>query len=104
MTAEIIARLVETHGEGGLCPSAADWTAIFAIEGTVHVLNLLEFSPGGAASYRRYAAAVEDAFNRAGGVQLFFGPIGHAFGTEPTQKWDAAILTRYPSAGALATM
>lgn len=112
---QIVERLVSLHGEGGVCPSASDWRAIFALRGAgaIHILNLLKYKPqvatsdgtiAGAAAYARYAAGVGAAFNRAGGERIFFGRVGHMFALGPSADWDAAVLTRYPSADALAQM
>jgi hypothetical protein len=112
---DIIARLVAIHGEAGVCPTTADWRAIFALgDGRpVQILNLLAFKPrvetsdgaiSGAAAYGKYAAAVAGAFGRAGGQRVFFGRVGHAFAFGAAGQWDAAIVTRYPSAQALAGM
>lgn len=43
MSDATIKRLIETHGEGGLAPTATDWRAIFTITGEVALLNLLAF-------------------------------------------------------------
>ena len=121
MTGEagMIARLVALHGEEGVCPTAADWRAIFAVaaDGPVQILNLLRFHDRvaaaegeitGAEAYARYGAGVAGAFARAGGKRLFRGAVGHAFGShEDTDRdagWDAVVVTAYPSAAALAGM
>lgn len=112
---DLVSRLVALHGEGGLCPTADDWRAIFAIgdAGPLHLLNLLKFKPSveapggaitGAAAYGRYAAANAGPFARAGGERVYFGRVGHMFGLGEAGEWDAAIMTRYPSARALAQM
>lgn len=110
-----IARLVSVHGEDGVCPTADDWRAIFTLgkQEPIHILNLLAFKPqvdtgsspiSGAAAYAKYAAGVAQAFARVGGERVFFGRVGHMFGSGDLFHWDAAIVTRYPSAGALAEM
>jgi uncharacterized protein (DUF1330 family) len=112
-TDDIVSRLVKLHGEGGAAPTADDWRSILALPGAVPLLNLLKFReqanlPGGpisgAKAYARYSAAVAPAFARAGGERLFFGPVAHSLGPGDDADWDAAILTRYPSAQALAAM
>jgi uncharacterized protein (DUF1330 family) len=114
-TAALVARLIEMHGEGGVCPTAEDWFKIMALgeNGPVHILNLLKFKDevetgegpiSGAAAYGKYSAGVSGAFSRAGGQRLYFGRVGHMFGLGVGDDWDAAILTRYPSAAALAQM
>jgi uncharacterized protein (DUF1330 family) len=112
----LVDRLVSIHGEGGACPTAADWRAIFTAGGDrpLSIVNLLRFTnevdtpdgPGsGAAAYRRYSSATAGAFARAGGEVLFFGPaVAHAFGLGEIDQWDATVVTRYPSAEALARM
>ena len=42
--AHLVERLVTAYGEEGICPTAADWHAILAVEGAIHVLNLLAFA------------------------------------------------------------
>jgi uncharacterized protein (DUF1330 family) len=112
----LVDQLVSIHGEGGACPTAADWRAIFAAggDGPISIVNLLGFasevetpdgSGSGADSYRRYSSATAGAFARAGGEVLFFGhAVAHAFGLGAIDGWDATVVTRYPSAEALARM
>lgn len=111
--AEIINALISIHGEEGVCPSREDWRRIFERPGPVPLLNLLKFreqieTPGGTVTgvraYAQYSAGVADAFRRAGGERLFYAPVASVFGLGDTATWDAAILTRYPSARALAGM
>ncbi|MGH1351117.1 MAG: DUF1330 domain-containing protein [Methyloligellaceae bacterium] len=113
MSDDIIQKLIATHGEGGAAPTLEDWQAIFQIQGSVPILNLLKFKPSvtgnagnitGEEAYGRYANEAGPAFARAGGQQLFYGKAHHIFGTGDTSDWDAVILTRYPSAKALANM
>jgi hypothetical protein len=111
---EIIQRLVTIHGETGLSPTARDWKAIFAFNGgPIEIMNLLKFKAevatpdgpiSGTAAYGRYAAANAQPFARAGGERLYFGRVAHIFGLGEAPGWDAAILTQYPSAAALAGM
>ena len=114
-TEGLVDRLVSLHGEGGLCPTADDWHRIFAAGGTapVSLLNLLKFRAeidgpsgpiSGADAYRHYAADNAAAFARVGGEVVFFGDVGHVFGLGPVDDWDAAIVTRYPTAASLAQM
>lgn len=112
-TDDLVHQLVALHGEEGICPTAADWRAILAVEGAIHVLNLLAFKDevltatgirSGADAYRRYTRTVADPFARVGGERVFFGAVGHVFAFGATDDWDTAILTRYPSAHALAEM
>ena len=110
---DLVEQLVALHGEEGVCPTADDWRAILAVDGRVVLLNLLAFvhyvdayagPRNGALEYYEYRQAVGPAFLRAGGRELYFGEVGHRFGTAEPQRWDAAVLTRYPSARALAGM
>jgi uncharacterized protein (DUF1330 family) len=112
-TDDLVRQLVALHGEEGICPTAADWRGILAIEGAIHVLNLLAFKDevptatgtrSGADAYRQYTTTVAEPFARAGGERVFFGAVGHVFAFGATDQWDTAILTRYPSARALAAM
>ena len=111
----LVKQLVATHGEGGVCPSAESWREIFKLGGDnpIHIINLLKFrhrveSPdgpiAGAVAYGKYSAGVAAAFSRVGGKRLYFGRVGHMFGLGPLNDWDATIVTRYPSALALAEM
>lgn len=109
-----IDRLVEIHGEGGAAPTREDWRKIFALgEKPVFILNLLRFAEraptedgeiSGAEAYGRYVAGMGASFLRVGGERLFFGRVGSQFGLAFAEEWDAAILTRYPNAEALARM
>jgi hypothetical protein len=111
---EVIQRLVAAHGETGLSPTVRDWTAIFEFDGRpIEIMNLLKFKAevatpdgpiSGAAAYGRYAAANAQPFARVGGERLYFGRVAHIFGLGEAPDWDAAILTRYPSPLALASM
>jgi hypothetical protein len=112
-TDDLVQQLVALHGEDGICPTAADWRAILAIEGAIHVLNLLAFKDEvptdtgtrtGTDAYVRYTRTVAAPFARVGGERVFFGAVGHVFAFGATDDWDTAILTRYPSAHALAMM
>jgi len=103
----LIARLVGLHGEGGLAPTATDWRRIFDVagDGPLTVVNLLGFrAVTGEQAYHRYTRATAGAFERAGGELLYFGTVAHAFGLGDHGDWDAVIVTRYPSARALADM
>lgn len=110
----LVKRLVATHGEQGVCPAARDWRAILSLGPTpVNVLNLLKFKSRvetpegvicGADAYARYAAGNARAFGRVGGEVVHFAHVKHSFGLGPLRDWDATILTRYPSARALAAM
>lgn len=113
--AVMIDRLVVVHGEEGICPTAADWRAIFDLgaAGPVHILNLLKFRPqvetptgpvSGTVAYGKYASGMAQAFIRVGGERIFFGHVGHMFAFGNVDLWDATIVTRYPSAAALAEM
>ncbi len=113
MSEDVIDKLVKLHGEGGLAPTRKDWQVIFAIEDAVPILNLLQFhfqvkcDEGmitGAEAYERYGQEAGPAFMRCGGKRIFFGNVEHIFGSEEGKGWDAAILTSYPSAAALANM
>lgn len=111
----LIDRIVGIHGEGGLAPTAASWRRIFEVggEGPVTFVNLLGFHPAvvssegpltGEQAYHRYIRATAGAFERVGGELLYFGSVGHGFGLDDHGDWDAVIVTRYPSARALADM
>ncbi len=116
MSTEIlIEKLVEIHGEEGVCPTAHSWREIFKLgqSGPIHIINLLKFrqqvdtpegSISGAAAYGKYTAGVGTAFVRVGGQRIYFGRVGHIFALGDAGDWDAAIVTRYPSADALAQM
>ena len=109
----MVQRLVATHGEEGICPSAADWQAILELpEQPFAILNLLKFRKhvevdgrelAGAAAYRQYSAAVASAFQRHGGTRLFIGRVAHFF-PQDLDDWDLAVLARYPNPIALAQM
>lgn len=113
--AELIRQLVAIHGEEGVSPTAGSWREIFRLgrDGPIHIINLLKFrqqvasSEGqisGAAAYGKYTAGMGSTFARVGGQRIYFGQVGHAFALGPVTDWDAAIVTRYPSAAALAQM
>ena len=110
---DLVGRLVTTHGEGGVCPTASDWHMILTHKGTLHLLNLLKFRPSvdtddgpisGADAYDKYSSGVAQAFAEAGGRQIFRGRVQHMFAFGAVSGSDAAVVTRYPSAEALAQM
>jgi uncharacterized protein (DUF1330 family) len=110
---DLVEQLVATHGEEGVCPAASDWRAILAQEGAIHILNLLKFRPSvetddgpisGAEAYGKYSSGVTEAFAGVGGQRIFRGHIEHMFSFGTVPGWDAAVVTRYPSADALAQM
>jgi uncharacterized protein (DUF1330 family) len=114
-TSALVERLISVHGQEGVCPTASDWRAILALEGQgpFHLLNLLKFkqhvdTPNGAmlgaVAYAKYTSGVAKAFARVGGQRIFFGRVEHMFAFGTAASWDAAIVTRYPSARALADM
>jgi uncharacterized protein (DUF1330 family) len=112
---DLVRKLVETHGEEGVCPTADSWREIFNLggDGPIHIINLLKFrqhvdtaegSISGATAYGKYVAGVAPAFARMGGQRVYFDRVGHIFAFGAVSDWDAAIVTRYPSADALARM
>ncbi|MDY7106927.1 MAG: DUF1330 domain-containing protein [Actinomycetota bacterium] len=130
-TAATIDRLVDLHGEGGMCPTAADWWRIFDLgaDRPVTIVNLLGHEPtvrtpdgdvSGADAYRAYSAGIAGAFRRVGGRLLLSGHVRHAWGSDDAvtsgdarpgtpsgddhHAIDAVVVTRYPSASALAAM
>jgi len=114
-TENSIRKLVKTHGEEGVCPTADSWREIFKLgrNGPIHIINLLKFKQqvdtpegpiSGSAAYGKYTAGVGPAFARVGGQRLYFGHVGHIFALGEVCDWDTAIVTRYPSADALAQM
>lgn len=85
---DLVGRLVTTHGEGGVCPTASDWHMILTHKGTLHLLNLLKFRPSvdtddgpisGADAYDKYSSGVAQAFAEAGGRRIFRGRVQHMF-------------------------
>jgi uncharacterized protein (DUF1330 family) len=113
-TEALIQQLITTHGEEGVCPTREDWRAIFAIgPGPIRILNLLKFARevtgeggkiSGESAYGNYVQGVGPVFQRAGGTRIFAGRVGASFAMGPKGDWDFAIVTRYPSAAALAAM
>jgi uncharacterized protein (DUF1330 family) len=112
---ELVKKLVAIHGEEGVSPTAHSWREIFRLgkDGPIHIINLLKFRQqvdtldgpiSGVAAYGKYTEGVGPAFARVGGQRIYFGQVGHAFALGPVTDWDAAIVTRYPSADALAQM
>jgi uncharacterized protein (DUF1330 family) len=110
-----VRKLVETHGEEGVCPTTHSWREIFRLgrKGPIHIINLLKFKQkvdtpdgpvSGVTAYGKYTASVGPAFARVAGQRLYFGHVGHIFALGDVGDWDAAIVTRYPSADALAQM
>ena len=104
----VIRELVELHGEGGVCPTAAEWRAILSrpADRALELLNLLAFveevetddgPASGADAYRAYTEAAAPAFERAGATLLHLAPVEQGFGTPPDQEWDMVVLTRYPT-------
>ncbi|MGH1422144.1 MAG: hypothetical protein ACRBEQ_10025 [Hyphomonas sp.] len=115
MVAETIDRLVELHGEAGVCPTREEWRAIFEVssDGPIQILNLLKFEPQvttldgqitGQEAYGLYSQGVGPAFMGVGAKRLHAAQVGMAFGLGATRDWDFMIMTQYPSAKALAEM
>ncbi|MGI3167512.1 hypothetical protein ACRARG_00045 [Pseudooceanicola sp. C21-150M6] len=105
--AKTIDRIIALHGETGAAPTRRDWESIMALpDGTpVLILNLLKFIPDtGVLAYGKFVGKVGPAFRAAGGRQIFYGPAQSCFGVHGATDWDAAILSEYPSASALAQM
>ena len=84
-TESLIKKLVETHGEEGVCPTAHSWREIFRLgkDGPFHLINLLKFRSevgapngpiSGAAAYAKYSAGVGPAFARVGRATNLFWP------------------------------
>jgi len=73
--------------------------------GSVVMLNLLRFKPGGRDLYAQYSAAVTATFlPRVGGEVLYAGDGSTALVAEDGQSWDAVVLVRYPSRAAFSQM
>jgi uncharacterized protein (DUF1330 family) len=67
-------------------------------EGPVVMLNLVRFTPGGAAKYLEYierfsSSGVKDRY----GVELLYGGAGHPSLVAESGDWDMVALFRYPS-------
>lgn len=72
----------------------------------VVMINLLQFRPGdGAASYQRYAQAVQPHLDAVGASVLYAGDASQvAAGDIDKSWWDAIVVVRYPSRTAFLTM
>jgi uncharacterized protein (DUF1330 family) len=72
----------------------------------VVMVNLLQFkADGGAESYGRYAAAVQEHLDRAGARVLYVGAGRQVvIGAEQEPWWDAIALVEYPSPQAFLAM
>jgi uncharacterized protein (DUF1330 family) len=111
-TPALVRKLVEIHGEQGICPTARDWTQVLnsARDQPLTILNLLQFKPTveaagatitGWQAYTAYSTEVGAAFARVGGKLVYFGKVSHMF-PDTGGTWDAAVMTRYPTPRALA--
>jgi uncharacterized protein (DUF1330 family) len=72
----------------------------------VVMINLLQFrEDDGAASYQRYADAVQPHLDAVGASIVYAGDASHVVaGTVDRSWWDAIVVVRYPSRAAFLTM
>jgi len=72
---------------------------------SVVMVNLLQFRPGGAASYQRYAKEVQPHLDSVGATVLYAGDTSHVVAGDIDQPWwDAIVVVRYPSRAAFMSM
>lgn len=88
------------EGVSGLAADAA------TTEEPVVMLNLLKFAGDeGAASYQRYAAAVQPLLESVGAALVYAGNVSRRIiGDDGAPTWDAIVVVRYPSRAAFLTM
>jgi uncharacterized protein (DUF1330 family) len=89
-------------------PTSEQLSALAAAEddGPVVMVNLLQFAGGdGAASYERYAEAVQPHLERVGATVLNAGATRQlVIGDGERPWWDAIIVVQYPSIAAFFAM
>ena len=75
------------------------------IDEPVVMINLLEFGPGGADSYQRYAKEVRPFLDSVGATVLYAGDASHVVaGDVEYPWWHAIVVVRYPSRAAFVSM
>jgi uncharacterized protein (DUF1330 family) len=71
----------------------------------VVMINLLQFGPHGADSYRRYAKEVQPFLESVGATVLYAGDASHVVAGDIDRPWwDAIVVVRYPSRQAFTSM
>jgi uncharacterized protein (DUF1330 family) len=89
-------------------PTPEQLSALAAAEddGPVVMINLLQFAGAdGAASYERYAEAVQPHLERVGATALSVGAVRQlVIGEGERPWWDAIIVVQYPSIAAFFAM
>ncbi len=71
----------------------------------VVMINLLEFGPGGADSYQRYAKEVQPFLDSVGATILYAGDASHVVAGDVEHPWwNAIVVVRYPSRAAFVSM
>jgi len=73
-------------------------------EGSVVMLNLLKFKPGGEESYLRYGDAAKDMVEERGGRLVWSGRAQQVLIGDPNADWDVVVLVEYPSRKAFMEM
>lgn len=113
---ERVSRLLEAHVD----PERAQFVAFKALprETPVEMLNLVRFRDraayppdfagtrdlSGAEAYARYGAESGPVFRRVGGSIVWRGSFEALLIDPAEERWDAAFVARYPSAGAFLEM
>lgn len=72
--------------------------------GPVVMVNMLQFSPGGAASYREYSERVGPFLAEVGADIVYAGNLATPMVAPDGWAWDAILLVRYPSRAAFSAM
>jgi len=72
--------------------------------GPVVMLNLLQYSEDGEASYREYAERIVPFLEKVGGEVLHVGDLATPLVAPDGWTWDALLVVRYPSRRAFSEM
>ncbi len=88
----------ESSAAGGLA-----WLAQSDMEGSVTVIDLVKFKPGGEESYDTYDALAEAKLTSLGGEVVFRGSSKSVEGLN-SSSWDRVTMRKYPSASAVVEM
>jgi uncharacterized protein (DUF1330 family) len=110
---ETVARLVSVFGEGGICPTSAQWKQLLVSEhdGKIAMVNFMKFreraaypdgadaSLSGGEAIARYAAVSQKKVSEVGGKFLFTAGVDFVLIGEQ-EEWDAIGIVEYPNRGA----
>jgi len=108
---ETVSELVRFFGEGGVCPTAAQWRQLLTSphEGRVGMVNLMKFRERalypddpdseltGGEAIARYFEVSGPKVAEVGGKFLFSAAVGSVLVGDEDEQWDAIGIVEYPN-------